>query len=101
VRRAAPSQKFQFLGFEGIGGLEKFLQFLDCPRGKARHILQIALKRRTLGHGENSVVPFFRAIGDLQDLKYADRLAAKHQTGVSRGVVDHQNIEGVAVFRLG
>ena len=101
MRRAAPPQEFQFFIFERIGGLEKLLQFLDCPCRKAPHILQIALERRTLGHRENSVVPFFRTVGDLQDFEYADRFAAEHQAGVSRSVVDHKNIDRVTVLRLG
>jgi hypothetical protein len=44
VRRATPSQKFEFLIFERVGCLEEFLQFIDGSGGKTPHVLEFSFK---------------------------------------------------------
>ena len=53
--------------------------------------------------GERSGTAKIRSflVRDLQDFEHADRFAAKHQTRVGRRVMDHENIERIAVFGLG
>ena len=78
VRRAAPSEKFEFFIFKRIGSFEKFLQLLDSPCWKSPHVLQIAFKRRAVGHRKKTVVPLFLTLVDLKNFEHSDRFAAEN-----------------------
>src|SRR6266567_1018431 len=96
-----PAEEFEFLVLECVCGPEELFQLLPCPGRKVADVLQIGLERGAVGHREHTVVPFLLALGLLLDLEDPDGFASKHHAGIGLRVVDDQNVERVAVFRLG
>src|ERR1700722_9218782 len=99
--RAMPPEKLELFVFERVRSPEKLFQFLASPRRDAADVLQIGLKRRAVGHCEHTIVPLFRLpLGLLLDFENSHGPASKHYTGIGLSIVDDQNVEWVAVFRL-
>lgn len=96
-----PSREFELLVLERVRGLEELLQLLACPGRKVEDVLQIGLERGAVGYREHTVVPLLLALGLLLDLEDPDGSASKHHAGIGLRIVDDQNVERVAVFRLG
>jgi hypothetical protein len=68
--------------FKSVGSLEELLEFLHGSFRKAANVRYICLKRRTVGHSEDTIVPFFFAFRCLNEFENADGLAAKHDTRI-------------------
>src|SRR5579883_3205594 len=101
LRRTTPANKLELLVLERVGRLEKLLQLRHGPGRQVTNILQIAFERGPVWHGEDAVVSLFvLALLLLLQFEDADGLAAKHHARIGVGVVDHEDIEWVAVLRF-
>ena len=90
-----PSQEIQLLRLQRVGRPEELLELVDGARGQSAYVLQIALERRAVGNGEDSVVALLLAVLDLLDFEDADGNAAQNKAGIGGGVVDDQDIKRV------
>jgi len=59
---ASPSQEFEFLVFEGIGGFKKLLQLVHGSRRKSPDVCKSPSKGGPIRYRENSIVPLFVAL---------------------------------------
>ena len=94
VVRAAPSKEFQVPVLESVGGAKELLELLAGARGKIADVLQIGLKGRAVGHGEDAIVAFSFGTTRLLDLEYADRPALQDEAGIGPGVVNDGTSSG-------
>ena len=60
------------------------------------HVFQIGLERGSVRHREQAVVPLF-TLRLLLDLKNSDGPASKDYPGQGLRIVDHQNVERIAI----
>lgn len=95
--RAAPAKEFQVLVLDGVGGAKELLEPLAGAGGKITDVLQIGLKWRAVGHGEDAIVAFSLATARLLDFEYADRSALQDDAGIGPGVVNDENVWRIAV----
>ena len=63
--------------------------------------LQIGLKRGAVRNRKHAVVPLLLALVLLLNLQDSDGQASKNYAGIGLRVMDHQDVERIAVFRLG
>jgi phenylpropionate dioxygenase-like ring-hydroxylating dioxygenase large terminal subunit len=97
ARRAVPAQKFQFLCLERIRRLKESFQLFGGAARKMPDIQQVAFERRAVGNREGAVVALLLSVFGLFHLQDADKLAAKHQAGIGRGIVNDENIERIPI----
>ena len=96
-----PSQKFEFFIFERIRRLEELFQFFDSAFWQLSDVFEIRLERRAVWNNENSIVPFFLTLIQLQDFENADGPTAQHKARIRSRVVNDEDIRRITISGLG
>jgi hypothetical protein len=95
------TRDFQFFVFKLVSCDEKLLQLLLNRLREIPDIAQTLLRVRAPGYSEQAVVPLGLSFALLFDLQTADDAAGQDDAGESRRVVDHHDVEGIAVIGSG
>jgi hypothetical protein len=95
------SKELERLVLKRVRGAEELLQLLARLQRKVTDVLQVGLKRRAVRHREHAVISLDLAVGVLLDFQNSDGPAAKYHAGIGLRIVEDQNVEGIAIFRLG
>jgi hypothetical protein len=96
-----PAEKFQLLVFQFVGRDEKFLDFgADLLGQVARVVIGLFAVRIARDRNETVIADRVFATLGLHDFEHADDLALEDKARGSRGIMQDQCVDGIAVFTL-
>ena len=96
--RSLPAEKLQCLGLQLVSGHKELFQLLLDLWQKPLDVVQFAFAMRVLGNGDDTIVAYALAFRLLERFQHAQELAAHHETGTCRSIVDDDGIERITIF---
>src|SRR5215471_16747479 len=99
--RPLPADDLQLFVLQLVSRDEEFLELLQGRLGEVADVLKALLRVRAPGHSEQTVVSFGLALALLLYLKDADDAARQNNPWKSRRIVNHHDIDRIAVIGLG